>query len=210
MDCTSSMGPYIVSAKKQIRTIIEQTNASPIQLGFVGYRDIGEKVPFFTIPFTSNITLFLEQLGNVEPEGGLDICEDVAGGFEKVLKLDWSSADIRTVVHIADAPPHGKEFHDNDITDNYPNNDFNILEKLMDIARKGIDYMFIKVNTTTNIMYEKFKDTYDIFPARTCGAIILPYELSQEMMERTFTAELTRTLTEAVSHYTSVQSPEAD
>jgi hypothetical protein len=36
--------------------------------------------------------------------------EDIVGGLNKVLELNWTS-NTRLVVHIADAPCHGKKYH---------------------------------------------------------------------------------------------------
>ena len=32
---------------------------------------------------------------DIQPEGGDDVCEDVAGGLEKVLLLDWDDVEVR-------------------------------------------------------------------------------------------------------------------
>ena len=46
------------------------------------------------------------------PTGGMDVAEDVVGGLEAAAKLSWTSYQNRKVlVHFADAPCHGAEYH---------------------------------------------------------------------------------------------------
>ena len=55
--------------------------------------------------------------------GGGDAPEDVAGGFENALKQDWQ-AKSRYAIFIADAPCHGKKYHNHEFgDDSYPEGD---------------------------------------------------------------------------------------
>jgi len=45
--------------------------------------------------------------------GGMDIAEDVVGGLEAAVKLSWwtQNANKKVIVHFADAPCHGAQYH---------------------------------------------------------------------------------------------------
>ena len=214
LDCTSSMGPYIEAARNQIKTIIEDTRRATgnvnFRVAFVGYRDIEDKNRGSFITFTPMIDTITSILFITEPEGGYDTCEDVAGGFDLAMIMDWKDADVRTLVHIADAPCHGKDFHTKDVWDNHPDNDYGILDKCLALVNNGIDYTFVKINDSTDIMYDKFSEIYAMFPERTCQMISLPHDVDPDIMERTLSAELTRTITSAVTQHTSAISIEED
>lgn len=46
------------------------------------------------------------------PTGGLDVAEDVLGGLQEVDKLNWDKSNNKKVlVHFADAPCHGCDYH---------------------------------------------------------------------------------------------------
>lgn len=137
IDCTNSMGPYIISAKQACQTIINTMNEvsyfkPDLRFGFVGYRDHP--------PYDGNTWVTLvEDL--VEPElcmqfidgvtavsgKGNDIPEAVLPGlWECVTKINWRDNSnekiIRVVFHIGDAPPHGKKYYSGR-DDAYPQGD---------------------------------------------------------------------------------------
>ena len=118
MDLTGSMGGYLSETKRNIKKIVEEINehnpGSKIRLGFVGYRDfdtIEEKRNYEIIDFTENIDNFIVSLKNFNCYGGGDQPEDVAGGLNEALKMDWKST-ARYVVLVCDAPCHGSKYHD--------------------------------------------------------------------------------------------------
>jgi hypothetical protein len=78
MDCTGSMGQYIDNTKAQIHQltdIIFRLFSTKVRLGFIGYRDINEKLE--QLDFTDDITIFQIFLATVKATGGGDACEDV-------------------------------------------------------------------------------------------------------------------------------------
>jgi hypothetical protein len=224
LDCTYSMEPWIVAAKRQVAAIVNRTlDEYPnvvFNVAFVGYRDFGDTTPFVSVPFTSNIQSFLSQIDGIHSEGGGDIAEDVAGGLTHVADLNWGDADIRVLVHIADAPAHGNQFHGPNISDRFPQNDFGLLENVGRLIVAGIDYTFIRTNRDTDIMTNKFIHEYGHCPERTFvlldlegqeppnTALLAEVDISHG--ERLFASEVTRTLSQAVSRHTSSQYPEAD
>jgi hypothetical protein len=217
------MEPWIVAAKRQIASIVANTQAehpnTTFHVAFVGYRDFGDEEPFVVVPFTSNITAFLSQIDNVHADGGGDIAEDVAGGFVKVLSLNWQDTDVRSIVHIADAPGHGSNLHATYISDRHPRNDFGILDSVRALIATGIDYTFIRADRDTDIMTDLFSTEYSTFPERTFTLLDLSGQSSpianqlyrEEAVfvnDTMFSSEVTRTVSRAVSRHTASQYQE--
>jgi len=100
-----------------------------------------------------------------------DTPEDIAGAFHKVLQLPLREEATKLVVHIADAPCHGKRYHSAD--DTYPNGDpeGRDPEKLLaQMAARGIDYVLFDVDgggTLLAKMKQLFKVAYDGAAGRT-------------------------------------------
>lgn len=162
LDCTGSMGSYITMAKNKIKDIIQQVKDlyphSAIRIGIVGYRDFNDQPPFEILPFIEKVDEAKAFLDKLKASGGGDIPEDVNGAFQKALYgLQWVNP-VRIIVHVADAPCHGKEFHSTD--DHYPNGniaDFPWNQLFKDLVQKRIDYTFLKISNLTDKMFEKFK-----------------------------------------------------
>jgi hypothetical protein len=166
MDCTASMGDWIQAAKDEIRDIVHETQTTfpftDFKVAFVGYRDYGDAERFVIVPFTL-VQDLLEEIQNVYALGGDDLAEDVAGGMEKARELDWSDADVRSLFHIADAPPHGREYHNAATSDRYPRGDPSRLSPknlIGSFSGLGVDYTFIRINGSTDKMVEVFFDHY--------------------------------------------------
>lgn len=162
IDATASMGPYIESAKRQARniatTLKEENPDSNFLFGAVFYRDFSDSQQFIVVPFTDDIT---DRIRHIDARGGGDIPENVAGGYQKVLDMRWHFADVKFCFHIADAPPHGLDWHDEDIHDLYqnpPGRDLNDI--LRDLYQEGIRLSFVRINSTTDRMIENFKNIY--------------------------------------------------
>ena len=76
--------------------------------------------------------------------------EDVAGGFENALKQNWQ-AKSKYAIFIADAPCHGREYHDTG-SDDYPKGDpkGRVVEKqIQQFAEKKIYFNAIKITDYT-------------------------------------------------------------
>jgi len=103
-------------------------------------------------------------MNSIKATGGGDACEDIFGGLEEVLKLDWKHY-IRILVHVGDAPQHGSRFHDGrgDSYDEYKT--FNeadprglkIENLLAGLKEKNILYNFGKINGCTDKMLQEFR-----------------------------------------------------
>jgi hypothetical protein len=70
-------------------------------------------------------------------------------GLEKLLSLDWQRP-TRVVIHIADAPCHGREFHD--VADTYPDDGKRIKPLLERLSGMSVDFFFGAMNSRTDKM----------------------------------------------------------
>lgn len=51
--------------------------------------------------------------------GGYDVPENINKAFRRALRLNWKSYN-KCIIHIGDAPCHGKDFHKPGLPDKYP------------------------------------------------------------------------------------------
>jgi len=165
MDCTGSMRPWIEAAKNKIRELaaavknIKTTKKPHFRIAFLGYRDIDHgpqryvPIDFFDLEDQGAVAKFQKVLSETKPIGGNDPAEDIAGAMNYVLsRMSWKSS-TRLVIHFADAPCHGKKYHD--IYDRFPEGDpdglvpEDLLEKF---AGKTITYYFGEIDPDTRKM----------------------------------------------------------
>ena len=165
IDSTKSMNPYIRLVHKKIGEIIHHIKQKfkrfSVRISIVGYRDVDVTERFSILDFTDKVETaenFLENLGTAFSK---DKPEDINGAFQKTLDLSWRSA-TKLLVHIADAPCHGKKFHElrfdmhsAEYKDDIPYD--RIFTKLKAI---GANYAFFKINETTDLMFRAFKKIY--------------------------------------------------
>jgi len=156
IDATASMARWISAAKRQTRKIREEIlSENPgidLEIGAVFYRDLHDEERFVMVPFTRDINVFEEEIREVQAEGGDDDCEDVAGGFREVLRMPWADADLKHLFLICDAPPHGNDWHTAEVTDDYPDDDFNLREIVRSVALRDIRLTVIKATEKLNPM----------------------------------------------------------
>jgi len=166
MDCTGSMGPWIEQAKTHVADIMNgvsiQYPRARCRVGFVGYRDYGDVDQCIAVPFQHPADT-MEQIREVQAEGGSDTAEDVAHGLQSALDMDWSVGSVRLVFHIADAPAHGMMYHDVHVSDRYPRGDptgLQLDQIVEHMSSLGIDFTFVKINDSTDTMLEAFHNSY--------------------------------------------------
>ena len=123
MDCTGSMDQWIAAAKTSVEAIAAscaRLSQVSCRFAFVGYRDYDQQNDRYSIlNFTSNFRRFQLFLRDVQAKGGDDECEDLLGGMDEAIKLDWQS-DVRTLYLVCDAPCHGRQYNCHDAYDEYP------------------------------------------------------------------------------------------
>ncbi|EAL71096.1 hypothetical protein DDB_G0272917 [Dictyostelium discoideum AX4] len=166
MDCTGSMGSWIKESKEKIISLTGLLASSYVGLelnaSFIGYRDITDSNRFEVVPFTTDMGYLASKINEAVPTGGGDTPEDITGAFLQVNNLSWKPTHTKLVVHVGDAPCHGKKYHN--CVDSYPDGDPSGLvpEKLLQkLSSKSIDYYFIKITSQTDKMIEIFRKSYD-------------------------------------------------
>jgi len=191
VDCTGSMASWITEVKDNVKAIARASerfcNEGIVRVGFCGYRDIGDNEQYVNVNFTeiNQLHEFESRVGQIKAGGGGDTPEDIVGGLRQVLALDWYGS-TRVVIHIADAPCHGEEYHD--CRDDYPNGDPSgtrpeeLLERLRD---KRTHYFFIEITQDTRTMTRKFQSVFNTdyasFQVRALGDN--PNQLLPEVIE---------------------------
>ena len=164
MDMTGSMKDFIEDAKRNVINIINQLILEcpgiDINLGFIGYREIGEE--YISIEFTKEYEQLKNSIKNVYASGGQgDGPEDVAWAMEEANYKNWQN-NARFLIFIADCPCHGLKYH-NLNKDLYPNgapNRRNIEELIKELAENNISLFCLKITEYTDKMFNIFSDIY--------------------------------------------------
>ncbi|OWF47447.1 uncharacterized protein LOC110454344 [Mizuhopecten yessoensis] len=160
MDCTSSMGSYIETARNSIRTIVEEivsSEKSDVHLALVEYRDHPPQDRTFVTRrhnFTSSVSKMKSWLDDCSAQGGGDFPEAVADALYDMLKLSWRENATKICVLISDAPPHGLSPHGDEFPNGCPKglDPMNIVREL---AAKGITLYFVGCEPPIN-QYKEF------------------------------------------------------
>jgi len=175
MDITGSMSNCVDLVKKNIINIIEKIpDKCPgvvINMGFIGYRDVTKDEETEEIKledyvdkdFTTNYDELKNSIMNIIVTGGGDTAEDIACAMELALKKSWKN-NARFAILFADAPCHGRKYHDEGLSDNFPNGvegRRNIEELIEELAKKNVSLYCTEINQDTKIMYQIFKDIYN-------------------------------------------------
>jgi hypothetical protein len=150
-----------------------------LRVACICYRDVSDSPRFERLDFTEDIGAFSTFLAGVAAVGGADTAEDIAGALVLAsgLPLPWQSA-TRLVFHIADAPCHGKKFHDlaGDCNDKFPGGDpFGLcpVKLLQTLREMGVDFVFGHITPHTEKMIKVFNA--DIHAASVSAGDAAPY-----------------------------------
>lgn len=115
VDNTGSMSSYITESKNTINSIIDtfvkKKMTKNFLFGFVGYRDHPpQDTSYVTLPKDlSDRETIKKFISTVTASGGGDGPEAVLDGlYDAAVKMSWREDSAKFVIHIADAPPHGK------------------------------------------------------------------------------------------------------
>ena len=169
MDITESMQDLLDETRDSIKYILDKIKRdSPgidVRFAYEGYRDFadlknGQK--YYTIDFETDLDLFKSKLDGIKAIGGGDDAEDVAGGLNSGLNMNWRS-NARYAILIADAPAHGNQYHTQDVQDDYGSGDPNglVLEELMEkYVDNNINLCLTKIDEYTDIMFDKMIKAY--------------------------------------------------
>ena len=157
IDATGSMGNWINQARDRIVNIIDTARRKhqiDLHVSCVAYRDLeqsGEEKQIESKDFVSRdrVNEMIDFIKALKPNGGGDTPEDIAGGLEAALGLSWSSPS-RLCILIADAPCHGRKYHD--CSDNHPDGDpkgRDIEDLLERLCKIGCNIYFISCDPCT-------------------------------------------------------------
>lgn len=170
MDATGSMSTYIEAAKKQVKNIVSDINRAffneaDVRVAVVAYRDHGDKNRIEFLDFTTDVGKVFRFLDRLIAMGGDDVAEDVLGGLRRALAASWKH-QTRCIMHIADAPAHGKDLHDMDrYADHYyePRSEPHGLwydRLIKEMVGKNINYIFFRIFDKTDRMVYQFMQVY--------------------------------------------------
>ena len=113
LDATGSMGDEIGAVKEKIREMISAIalgDPTPdVRFGIVAYRDRDDEYVTRTYELTRDIDRIVENLDEIEADGGGDYPESFNEGLHvAVQELNWEldGSVSRLIFLIADAPPH--------------------------------------------------------------------------------------------------------
>ncbi|GAB1309948.1 Alpha-protein kinase vwkA [Madurella fahalii] len=170
IDTTGSMGSYIQAAKNQVRSIISDLgeaflHEAELRIAVVGYKDHCDSLNVQFLDFTPSASTVHSFLDGLTATGGGDAPEDVLGGIRQALNATWKH-QTRCIIHIADAPPHGRTLHDlGDSSDSYanPGSEPHRLTHealLSQLVGLHINYALLRINSTTDRMAFTFLQAY--------------------------------------------------
>ncbi|KAJ7486421.1 hypothetical protein B0H11DRAFT_1805854, partial [Mycena galericulata] len=171
IDTTGSMGGSIDAAKEQVKSIVNDIklaflNEADVHIAVVGYKDHADSPNIQFLDFTESaerVRSFLTQLTAI---GGDDTPEDVLGGLQQALNATWKH-QTQCIIHIADAPPHGRTLNDMADTsdDSYPNpgsepHGLTHEPLLKWMVGLHINYALLRINGSTDRMAFTFLKAY--------------------------------------------------
>lgn len=110
IDVTGSMTDELEFLKAELRTILADVSRThpelDIRLALVAYRDEGDQFVTRTFAFTGLLDEVQTNLAAQSADGGGDAPEAMDQALERALALDWRHDAVRTLLLVADAPPH--------------------------------------------------------------------------------------------------------
>lgn len=218
------MQSWIDAARDQIQQMIanmrEEFPRTEFRVGFVGYRDYGDHERTIVLPFSADIDGLRHAISRIEAAGGSDIAEDVVSGLQLAENMFHTVplSTVRHIIHIADAPAHGMQFHPPHISDRFPRGDpsgADLLQLVRSISQT-IDYTFVRIDSSTDTMIEQFHNSWnsprlfrvaDLRPqsTTTTDAPLITPVLRAVPGGEPLTRAITATLTASISHYTASQ-----
>jgi uncharacterized protein YegL len=110
LDTTGSMGDEIEFLKNELRAIVRHLQDShpdlDIRMALVAYRDEGDIFVTHSYGFTGSGEEMEQRLAAQSGSGGGDEPEAMDQALIRALALDWRPDAVRSLLLVADAPPH--------------------------------------------------------------------------------------------------------
>jgi hypothetical protein len=164
------MWGYINAAKEQVKSIVDDIkksflNESEVRVAVVSYKDHSDNPNIEFLDFTPSSDEVRQFLDRLSANGGSDFPEDVLGGVHRALSASWKQ-QTRCIIHIADAPPHGRSLHDlDDSKDHYPNpgsepHGLTYEPLLTQLIQLNINYALLRIHPFTDRMALAFAQVY--------------------------------------------------
>jgi von Willebrand factor type A domain len=114
IDTTGSMGDEIRFLQTELTSIIgslqQRHPRIDIRVGFVFYRDTGDDYVTRTVGFGHNLAQAQSSLQSQSAGGGGDYPEAMDQALIRAAALDWRPNAVKTLLLVADAPPHDQNF----------------------------------------------------------------------------------------------------
>jgi hypothetical protein len=110
------MSGHIHAAKEQVKSIVNEINfaflgEAEVRIAVVGYKDHQDSPNIQSLDFTIDVNQVRNFIDTLRASGGGDTPEDMLGGIQRALNSTWLN-QTKCIIHIADAPPHGRVNHD--------------------------------------------------------------------------------------------------
>ncbi|KAL4455996.1 hypothetical protein ABPG73_011933 [Tetrahymena malaccensis] len=196
VDATGSMGPYVDKHKTGL------AKGFDIYVSMVAYRDRSDQNCMEKIGFTENLDEFQTFIRSLKYTGGDDECEDVQIGLKEVINLQWKQNALNLLIWIADSPCHGKQFHEDSVNDNYPQDDGEGLKKLLkQICDLDIDIYFYKITDTTNQMIKILKKYVFEFDKKLIQEVFKDSNFSKHVLKNYFNSQSDSAFGEFFKYY---------
>ena len=171
IDTTGSMESHINAAKEQVKSIVRDIeaaffNEAEVRMAVVGYKDHLDNPNIQFLDFTPSADEVRSFIDKLAATGGGDIPEDVLGGLRQALNASWKQK-TRCIIHIADAPPHGRALQNSPtIFDSYPNpgsepHHLTHRPLLQQLIGLNINYALLRINDSTDRMAFTFFQAYN-------------------------------------------------
>lgn len=212
------MEPWMYQAKTRIRDMTTAIHAdhpaTNIQVALVAYRDYGDAQRFRIVDFTTP-EVVMQALQPLRAEGGDDEAEDIATALSHAVSLRWEG-HVQMVIHIADAPAHGRVFHLPSVSDRFPAGDPDGVDPrvcLREMSENDFTYTFVKITSKTDRMLDAFQAAwtgggeFKVIDLRPQGYDRSLGDPEDEEMATLLSPAVARAVSQAVTRYTDSQLP---
>ncbi len=143
VDTTGSMMDELSYLQAELQDVIERVSEGngniPIRVSVNFYRDEGDEYIVRYYPFTSDIDLAVDTIGEQEAMGGGDTPEAVHSAMDVAInEHEWNEGAVKLMFFVLDAPPHS----DTQIVDSVNSLTAQAAEKgirIIPVASSGID-----------------------------------------------------------------------
>ena len=178
LDTTSSMEYFVDKFKFQflqlIQDIRKECPEALLFIGFIGYKDIFDKElgdEYIDYDFTTNYEKLKNKIEEIEPDGGIDIPEDIVGAFDLAFDKvgrSWKG-NTKIAILMTDSPCHGLEYHNlnqknEEQRDEYPEGDpegRDIKDMIRNFVKYKISLICIELSKITEKMFKIFQGEYE-------------------------------------------------